>query len=282
MRCCSSSPRSTGSTSTSSTAGPGTRDALPLVINHGWPGSIIEQLKLGRPAHRSDRARRHRGGRVPRRHPVDARLRVLREADDHRLGPGTHGPGIGSLMGRLGYDRYVAQGGEWGAFVVGPDGPTGAAPDCSPSTPTCPRRFPPKWNAAALAGEPTPEALSAEERRAYEQLIRTSGKCSTPSTWPRDPRRCTALRIRPSDSPPGSSTTTTRTAGARPRPSPAGAGTDLERFRRAHPRRDPRQHHPLLADQHRRIRLPPLLGVQGRILRREGCHDTRRGDCLPR
>ena len=61
-------------------------DALPLVINHGWPGSIIEQLKLiGRltdpTAHGASA-----DGRVPRRDPVDAGLRVLRQADEQSVG----------------------------------------------------------------------------------------------------------------------------------------------------------------------------------------------------
>ena len=67
-------------------------DALPLVVNHGWPGSIVEQLKIIEPltdptAHGGSAADAfHRGD------PVDAGLRVLGQAREHRLGPRAHGP----------------------------------------------------------------------------------------------------------------------------------------------------------------------------------------------
>ena len=65
-------------------------NALPLIITHGWPGSIIEMLNVIGPlsdptAHGGDA-----GGRVRRRGPVDARLRVLGQAGDDRLGPRPH------------------------------------------------------------------------------------------------------------------------------------------------------------------------------------------------
>ena len=59
-------------------------DALPLVITHGWPGSVVEFLDVLGPADRSGGARRRRGRRVPRRVPVAAGLRVQRQAVDPR------------------------------------------------------------------------------------------------------------------------------------------------------------------------------------------------------
>ena len=61
-------------------------NALPVIITHGWPGSIVEMLNVIGPltdptAHGGERARR-----LPRRGSVHARLRVLRQADRHRLG----------------------------------------------------------------------------------------------------------------------------------------------------------------------------------------------------
>ncbi len=53
-------------------------DALPLIMTHGWPGSVIELLETDRPADRPDRARRKGGGRVPPRAAVHAGVRVLR------------------------------------------------------------------------------------------------------------------------------------------------------------------------------------------------------------
>ena len=71
-------------------------DALPLIINHGWPGSIIEQLKLidrlTDPTSHGGSCRR----RVPRGDPVDARLRILGQADRRPAG----GPSAWAARGR--------------------------------------------------------------------------------------------------------------------------------------------------------------------------------------
>ena len=64
--------------------------ALPLIVTHGWPGSVIEQLKIIDPLDQSHGAWRQRSGRVPPRDPVDAGLRILRQADHARLGPRPH------------------------------------------------------------------------------------------------------------------------------------------------------------------------------------------------
>ena len=53
-------------------------DALPLIMTHGWPGSVIELLDTHRPADRPDRSRRRRRGRIPPGAALTARLRVLR------------------------------------------------------------------------------------------------------------------------------------------------------------------------------------------------------------
>ena len=71
-------------------------DALPLVVNHGWPGSVIEQLKIIGPLTDPTAHGGSADGRVRRRDPVDAGLRVLRQADQHRLGPRAHGPRLGT------------------------------------------------------------------------------------------------------------------------------------------------------------------------------------------
>ena len=61
-------------------------DALPLIMTHGWPGSVFEIAQDRRPAHGSDRTWRTRGRRLPSGPAIDAGLRLLREADGHRLG----------------------------------------------------------------------------------------------------------------------------------------------------------------------------------------------------
>ena len=94
-------------------------DALPLVITHGWPGSVVEFHEGDRAADRPGRPRRRRRRRLPRRLPIAARLRVQRQAGHRRLGrrADRRRPGP-TLMRRLGYDRYGAQGGDWGSAVT--------------------------------------------------------------------------------------------------------------------------------------------------------------------
>jgi pimeloyl-ACP methyl ester carboxylesterase len=150
-------------------------DALPLVVNHGWPGSIVEQLKIV--------------GRLtdPQAHgasTADAFHLVIPSMPGYGFsgkpaavgwGPERMGRAWAELMRRLGYTRYVAQGGDWGAFVVDQMGLQ--APEGLLAIHTnMPATVPADVNAAALAGDPPPAGLSAEERRAYDQLIRTFGQ----------------------------------------------------------------------------------------------------------
>jgi pimeloyl-ACP methyl ester carboxylesterase len=150
-------------------------DALPLVVNHGWPGSIIEQLKIIDPltnptAHGASAA--------------DAFHVVIPSMPGYGFSGKPTSPGWGpermarawaALMGRLGYDRYVAQGGDWGAFVVDQMGVQAPAGLLAIHT-NMPATVPADLDQASLAGDPPPDGLAAEERRAYDQLIRTYGQ----------------------------------------------------------------------------------------------------------
>jgi pimeloyl-ACP methyl ester carboxylesterase len=145
-------------------------DALPLIVNHGWPGSIIEQLKI---IDRLTDPTAHDGS------AADAFDVVIPSMPGYGFsgkptstgcGPERMGRAWDALMKRLGYTRYVAQGGDWGAFVVDLMG-VQPPPGLLAIHTNYPGTVPGDVDAAAAAGAPAPAGLSAEERRAYEGLV---------------------------------------------------------------------------------------------------------------
>jgi pimeloyl-ACP methyl ester carboxylesterase len=144
-------------------------DALPLIMTHGWPGSVFELLKTVGPltdptAH---------GAR-----PEDAFDLVLPSMPGFGFSGKPTGPGWNpdriarswaELMKRLGYTRYVAQGGDWGSPVSGamarqaPAGLLGIHINL-------PAIVPPEVATALAAGGPAPAGLSEKERATFDEL----------------------------------------------------------------------------------------------------------------
>ena len=147
-------------------------NALPLVINHGWPGSVLEQIKLIGPL--TDPTAY--GGKAE-----DAFDVVIPSMPGYGFSGKPTGTGWGpermarawaELMNRLGYTRYVAQGGDWGAFVV--DQMALQSPQGLLAIHTnMPATVPADVDKALLIGAAAPAGLSAEEKRAYDQLAST-------------------------------------------------------------------------------------------------------------
>src|SRR4051794_13597309 len=149
------------------------KNALPLIVTHGWPGSIIEQLKIIHPltdptAH---------GGTVE-----DAFDVVIPSLPGYGFSGKPTGTGWdpdriarawAELMKRLGYNRYVAQGGDWGTPISSAMARQAAAGLLGIHI-NLPATVPPEV-AAALAGGPAPTGLSQKERAVLDALM-ASGK----------------------------------------------------------------------------------------------------------
>ncbi len=147
-------------------------NALPVVVNHGWPGSVIEQLKL---VDRLTDPTAYGGSAEDAFHVVVPSMPgygFSGKPTSTGWGPERMARGWAELMGRLGYSRYVAQGGDWGAFVVDQMG-LQAPPGLLAVHTNMPATVPADVDRALQVGDPPPAGLSAEERRAYAQLERT-------------------------------------------------------------------------------------------------------------
>jgi pimeloyl-ACP methyl ester carboxylesterase len=144
-------------------------NALPLIVTHGWPGSVIEQMKIIDPLTN------------PTAHGASASDAF------HLVIPSMPGYGFSGkpattgwdedhiarawvvLMKRLGYTQFVAQGGDWGAIITDLMG-VHAAPELLGIHTNMAGVIPPDIDKAAQSGAPTPSGLSADETVAYERL----------------------------------------------------------------------------------------------------------------
>jgi pimeloyl-ACP methyl ester carboxylesterase len=144
-------------------------NALPLIVTHGWPGSVVEQLKIIEPltdptAH---------GGSAEDAFDVvipsipgygySGKPTTTGWDPEHIAGAWV------TLMKRLGYKKFVAQGGDWGAVVVDMMGVQAPAELLGIHS-NMPGILPGEIDQAAFSGAPAPAGLSAEEKDAYERV----------------------------------------------------------------------------------------------------------------
>lgn len=150
------------------------KNALPVIITHGWPGSVIELLKVIDPLTNPTAF----GGRAE-----DAFDVVIPSLPGYGFSgkptgtgwkPERIAPAWAELMRRLGYTRYVAQGGDWGAPVTSEMARQGAAGLLGIHL-NLPATVPPEVAAALAPGAPAPAGISEQERSVLEAL-RTYGK----------------------------------------------------------------------------------------------------------
>ena len=150
-------------------------NALPMIVTHGWPGSIIEQLKIIEPL---TNPAAHGGS------ASDAFDLVIPSLPGYGFSGKPTGPGWtpdriarawATLMQRLGYTRYVAQGGDWGNAVSEvmalqqPPGLLGIHTNM-------PATVPANISKAIAFHEAPPSGLTADERNAFDQLVDFYGK----------------------------------------------------------------------------------------------------------
>jgi pimeloyl-ACP methyl ester carboxylesterase len=144
-------------------------DALPLIVTHGWPGSIVEQLKIIDPL---TNPTTHGGSASDAFHLVIPSLPGYGFSGK----PATTGwdpqhiaRAWTVLMKRLGYTRFVAQGGDWGAIVTEQMG-VQAPPELLGIHTNMAGVVPADIHAALVSGAPVPAGLTDEETRVYERV----------------------------------------------------------------------------------------------------------------
>jgi pimeloyl-ACP methyl ester carboxylesterase len=145
------------------------KNALPMIVTHGWPGSIIEQLKIIEPL---TNPKAHGGS------AADAFDLVIPSLPGYGFSGKPTAPGWNpvsiakawaTLMQRLGYTKYVAQGGDWGNAISEvmalqqPPGLLGIHTNMAATVP-------PDVSKALAVGGPPPAGLSPDEKNAWDQL----------------------------------------------------------------------------------------------------------------
>jgi pimeloyl-ACP methyl ester carboxylesterase len=171
-------------------------DALPLIITHGWPGSVIHQLKVIDPL---TNPTAHGGSASDAFHLVMPSIPGFGFSGK----PATTGwdavriaRAWAELMKRLGFRNYVGQGGDWGALITDQLGVL-APPELLGIHTNMPGAVPADIDAALFAGARTPSGLSTEERSAYEDLAFVYKRVTYASYMASRPQTLTGLADSP-------------------------------------------------------------------------------------
>jgi pimeloyl-ACP methyl ester carboxylesterase len=144
-------------------------NALPLIVTHGWPGSIIEQLKIVEPL---TNPTAHGGSASDAFHLVIPSIPgygFSGKPTTTGWGPAHIARAWVELMKRLGYTKFVAQGGDWGAVITDLMGTQGH-PELLGIHSNMPGVIPDDIDKLAHAGAPAPSDLSPDEKLAYERV----------------------------------------------------------------------------------------------------------------
>jgi len=144
-------------------------NALPLIVTHGWPGSVVEQLKIIDPL---TNPMAHGGSASDAFDVVIPSMPGYGYSGKPTMtgwGPDRIARAWVTLMKRLGYSKFVAQGGDWGAIIVDLMG-VQAPPELLGIHTNMPGIFPAEIDQAAFSGAPAPSGLSPDEQVAYERL----------------------------------------------------------------------------------------------------------------
>ncbi len=144
--------------------------ALPLIVTHGWPGSVIEQLKIIEPLSNPTAYGAAASDAFDLVIPSMPGYGFSGKPSATGWGPQRIARAWIALMKRLGYERFVAQGGDWGALVTDMMG-LEAPPELLGIHSNMPATVPPEVALALQSGDPPLPGFSAEEKRAYEQLV---------------------------------------------------------------------------------------------------------------